>query len=255
MAGTLAGKTALVTGASRGIGRAIALRLARDGALVAVHYGTNRPAAEATVADIERAGGRAFAVGADLASLSEIAHLFKELDEELTRLTGAAEFDILVNNAGIGLVGAVDDTTEETFDRQFDINVKGLFFVTKNAVSRLRDGGRMINISSLVASRPYPDCAAYAATKGAVNNLTMAFSAQLAPRGITVNAVAPGLTATDFVSDYLKDENYVRMVKSTTVFGRLGQAEDIAGIVACLVSSDAGWVTGQTIYATGGQQF
>jgi len=253
--GRLAGKTALVTGASRGIGRAIALRLAREGALVAVHYGSNRTAAEATVADIEKAGGRAFAIGGDLRSLGEIGRLYEELDAELTRLKGTAEFDILVNNAGIGLVGTVDDTTEEMFDRQFDINVKGLFFVTKYAVPRLWDGGRVINISSLVASRAYPDCAAYAATKGAVNNLTMAFSAQLAPRGITVNTVAPGLTETDFVADYLKDENYVRTVRSSTVFGRLGQPNDIAGVVASLVSPDAGWVTGQIIYATGGQQF
>lgn len=255
MAGPLIGKTALVTGASRGIGRAIARRLAGDGALVAVHYGSNQAAAEATVAEIEHAGGVAFAVGADLTSLNQITDVFQKLDAELTRRTGAAGIDILVNNAGIGLVGTVDETSEEVFDRQFDINVKGLFFVTQQAVPRLREGGRVINISSLVALRAYPECAAYAASKGAINNLTMAFSAQLAARGITVNAVAPGLTETDFVTDYLKDEAYVRTVTATTVSGRIGQPNDIAGLVACLVSPDGGWVTGQIIYATGGQQF
>lgn len=254
MVGTLIGKTALVTGASRGIGRAIALRLAKEGALVAVHYGNNCAAAESAVAEITALGGQAFAIKADLSSLRDIYCLFNGLDAELTRRTGAVRFDILVNNAGIGLVGRVDDTTEEMFDRQFDINVKGLFFVTQQAASRLRDGGRVINISSLVALRAYPDCAAYAATKGAVNNLTMAFAGQFAARGITVNAVAPGMTATDFVAEYLKDETYLQMIRSATVHGRIGEPNDIAGIVACLVSPDAGWVTGQIVYATGGQQ-
>ncbi|MBE0597893.1 MAG: SDR family oxidoreductase, partial [Desulfuromonadales bacterium] len=199
-------------------------------------------------------GGEGFAVGADLGSLPEISRLFRECDAAFLQRTGKAELDILVNNAGIGLVGTVDQTTEEMFDRQFDINVKGLFFVTQNAAPRLRPGGRIVNLSSLVALRAYPDCAAYAATKGAVNSLTMAFASQFGNRGITVNAVAPGMTATDFVASYMGDENYVQLVKSTTALGRIGASEDIAGVVAALVSRDSGWVTGQTIYATGGMQ-
>lgn len=254
MSGTFTGKTALVTGASRGIGRAIALRLAQEGALIVVHYGNNDAAATATVEEINTNGGQAFSIRADLGSLNEITRLFRDLDIELAKRTGEATFDILVNNAGIGLAGTLEKTTEEIFDRQFDINVKGLFFVTQHSSARLRDGGRVINISSQVALRAYPDCIAYAATKGAINTLTLSLAAQLGARGITVNTIAPGMTATDFVTGYLNNANYVQMVKSNTVLGRIGQPTDIAGIAACLASPDAGWVTGQIIYATGGMQ-
>lgn len=254
MTGSRNVRTALVTGASRGIGRAIALRLAQEGVVVAVHYGRNETAAAATVAEIEAKGGRAFAVRADLGSMSEIARLFRDLNAEFTKRVGAAGIDILVNNAGIGIVGRLEETTEEIFDQQFDVNVKGLFFVTQHAAARLRDGGRVINITSQVALRAYPDCIAYGATKGAVNNLTLALAGELGARGITVNAVGPGMTATDFVTGYLNDPNYVQMVKANTALGRIGEATDIAGVVACLASPDAGWVTGQIIYATGGMQ-
>lgn len=254
MAGTLTGKTALVTGASRGIGRAIALRLAQDGALIAVHFVNNHAAATATVKEIEANGGQAFSIQAELGSLSEITRMFADLDNELVKRTGGATFDILVNNAGIGIAGRLEETTPEIFDRLFDVNVKGLFFVTQQASARLREGGRIINISSQVALRAYPDCIAYAATKAAVNHITVGLAGQLGSRGITVNAVAPGMTATDFVTGYLNDANYVQMVKAGTALGRIGQPTDIAGIVACLASNDAGWVTGQVIYATGGMQ-
>lgn len=254
MGGTLRGKTALVTGASRGIGRAIAIRLAREGALVAVHYGSNAAAASATVAEIVREGGDAFPLRGDVAVMGEIDRMFRELDGELFARSGDKVLDILINNAGIGLNASLETTSEEIFDRQFGVNVKGLFYVTQHASPRLRDGGRIINISSQVTRRAYPDCTAYTATKGAVNALTLALAGELGKRGITVNAVAPGMTVTDFITGYLNDAAFVEMVKANTTLGRIGEPADIAGMVVCLASPDAGWVTGQVIYATGGMQ-
>jgi NAD(P)-dependent dehydrogenase (short-subunit alcohol dehydrogenase family) len=248
---TLTGKTALVTGAGRGIGREIALRLAREGAFVVIHYGASRKGAADVLAQIEGSGGKGLTLGADLSKVSEIANLFDALDRELAQ-RGTQGLDILVNNAGIGVIGDVATTTEADFDRVFAINVKALLFVTQRAVARLRDGGRIINISSMVGHNAYPGAIAYAATKAAVDSMTLSMAAGLGSRRITVNAVAPGATDTDFIAFIMKNEAIVSGIKAQTALGEIGKASYIAGVVAFLASDDASWITGERIRASGG---
>lgn len=246
--GRLDGKVALVTGASRGIGRAIALRLAADGARVGVHYALARDAAEQVVADIDAKGGEGFLLSADLSSLSGVA----QLAAGLTAALGSQPFDILVNNAGIGASGTIADTDEATFDALFALDVKAPFFLTQHLLPHLSDGGRIINISSVVSIAAYPTTIAYAAAKAALNSMTVSLAAGLGPRGISVNAVAPGATATDFLGPMLDDPAIVGMLEGASAFGRLGRPQDIVGLVAFLAGPEAGWVTGQVIAASGG---
>lgn len=248
----LKGKVALVTGASRGIGRAIATRLAQEGALVAVHYGTSRAAAEEVVHDIEQNGGTAFTIGTQLGSLESIQTLYKTLDDLLKERTGDTHFDILVNNAGIGLVAPIEDTTEEAYEEVMKINVKIPFFLTQQALPRLRDEGRIINLSSAVTRISLPIIPAYSMTKGAINTLTLVLSNQLGSRGITINAIQPGFIATDMNAAMLQDPASQKYGADFSVFGRWGQPEDVADIAAFLASSDSRWVTGQLIDASGG---
>ncbi|MEA3540253.1 MAG: SDR family oxidoreductase [Pseudomonadota bacterium] len=248
---SLQGKAALVTGASRGIGRAIATRLAADGALVAVHYGQRRESAEETARMIEAAGGAAFVVGADVTRPDAIEALFSELTTELAA-RGHEAIDVLVNNVGIGGGGSIAAMTEADFDRLFATNVKGTFLVTQQALPHLRDGGRVINISSMVSLAAYPGSIAYAMTKAALNSFTLSLAADLARRGITVNAVAPGATATDFIAPLLADAKAAAFYAKAAALGRIGEPAEIAGVVAFLASSDGGWVTGQIIQASGG---
>ena len=249
---SLSGKIAVVTGGSRGIGRAIAVRLAKDGALVAVNYQKNAEAAAEMVQEIEAAGGEAFAVQGHVGSLAGIRQFFQALDAELTRRQGSNQFDILVNNAGIGRQGTVESTSEEIFDELMAVNVKGPFFVAQQAIARLRDGGRVINLSSALSRHPLADMAAYSMGKAAVNLLTVILAADLGKRGITVNCLAPGLTITEFTAHARRDVEMVRHVSAHTALGRLGEVKDIAGVAAWLASEDAGWVTGQYIEASGG---
>jgi len=176
-------KIAVVTGASRGIGRAIALRLAQGGSAVVVHYGTNREAADEVVGRIERNGGQSFAMQADMGSVADITRLCTTLKEELTRRFGEPRFDILVNNAGIATRLPLEETSEAQFERLFSVNVKGPFFMVQHALPLLRDNGRIINLSSVVTRLATPGIAAYAMTKGAINTLTLLLAAQLGPRG------------------------------------------------------------------------
>ncbi len=248
----LSGKAALVTGASRGIGRAIALRLAQEGALVAVHYGTNRDAAEEVAREIERSGGAAFTLGRELGSASSVAALYEALDQALNERTGSNRFDILVNNAGIGLAAPIEETSEEAFDEIMAINVKAPFFLIQQALPRLRNEGRIINLSSAVTRISMPGIPAYSMTKGAINTLTLALSNQLGPRGITINAIQPGFVATDMNAAMLQDDSSRKFGADYSIFGRWGEPSDIADIAAFLASPDSRWITGQCIDASGG---
>lgn len=245
-------KVALVTGGSRGIGQAIAENLARQGMLVAITYSTNSGAAQKAVEKIRFAGGKAFALQVNIGSVSEIHKMFQQLDAELQKLTGVREFDILVNNAGTQGWSTVAETDEKEFDRLFEINTKGTFFVTQQALTRLRDHGRIITISSGSSKRPAPQLSVYAMTKAALSAMTFVLAADLGARGIAVNEVAPGWTATDINAEARKSEELVRQVSETTAMGRLGTADDIAGVVGFLASGDSGWITGQYIEASGG---
>jgi NAD(P)-dependent dehydrogenase (short-subunit alcohol dehydrogenase family) len=246
--GVLAGRTALVTGASRGIGRGVAERLARDGARVAVHYGSNETAAKETVAAIEEAGGSAFAIGAELGLPGDAARLWEEFDRHADGL------DILVNNAGIGASRPFDQIDEAEYDRLFAVNVKAPHFLVQQGLTRLRDGGRIVNISSgLSRTALMPQVMTYAMTKGALDVLTRDLAKLLGPRGITVNSVAPGIVDTDINADWLRasDEAW-QGAAGFSALGRVGTPADIADAVAFLASDDGRWVTGHWLDATGG---
>ncbi|RJL33259.1 SDR family oxidoreductase [Bailinhaonella thermotolerans] len=252
--GELNGKVALVTGASRGIGRAIAVRLGRDGALVAVHYGTDEAAAKETVATIEEAGGRAFAVQAELGAADGVERLFEGLDAGLREHAGGDPgLDILVNNAGIGLPGTIEQVTPEGYDRVFAVNVRAPFFIVQAALPRLRDGGRVVNVTSGVSRIAFPEGIAYAMTKGALELLTLNLAKQLGPRGITVNSVAPGIIDTDVNADWLRGNAEAEAyAASRAALNRVGTPEEIADVVAFAVSPAGRFVTGTTLDATGG---
>ncbi|WP_319446106.1 MULTISPECIES: SDR family oxidoreductase [unclassified Mycobacterium] len=250
--GALSDKTALVTGASRGIGRGIAERLARDGALVGVHYGTNQAAAAQTVAAIENAGGTAFAVGAPLGGDGDAEGLWAAFDTAVTEFTDHPGVDIVVNNAGVAVYNSIGDVGEKDFDEVFAINTRAPFFIVKHGLPRLRDGGRIINISTSAATRiASPMTIAYSMTKGAINVMTHTLAQELGPRGITVNAIAPGVIETE-LTGWLADPTMREQAAAWSVFDRLGSPDDIADVVAFLASPDARWVTGQIVDASGG---
>lgn len=250
--GKLHHKVAVVTGGSRGIGRAIALRLGSEGATVAVHYASNHAGAEETVSEIQRSGGSGFTVGANLGSTEGIRSLFSTIDRELISRFGSANIDILVNNAGMGLAGAIEETEEEQFDTMMALNVKAPFFVIQEAQSRIRDGGRIIQLSSAVTRISLPLIPAYSMSKSAINGLTLSLANQLGPRGITINAIAPGFVATDMNAGMLQDPGSRQYGADFSIFGRWGEPEDIADIAAFLASPDSRWITGQVIDASGG---
>ncbi|WP_338554278.1 SDR family oxidoreductase [Paenibacillus sp. KS-LC4] len=250
--GQLTGKIALVTGASRGIGRGIALRLAQEGAIVAVHYGSKQLAAKQVVQQIEQNGGSALAIGADLRTLNGIHDLYALLDEELLQRTGDNRFDILVNNAGMGQILNIEETTEQSFDEVMSMNVKAPLFVTQQALPRLKDGGRIINISSFVTRVASPSVFTYSMSKGAIDTLTLALAKQLGSRYITVNAIQPGIINTEMNAGTLQDPHGQKMAAALSTFKRWGEPEDVADIAAFLASADSRWITGQLIDASGG---
>lgn len=246
--GALTGKTALVTGGSRGIGRATAERLARDGARVGVHYNASEDAAKQAVTAIEAAGGSAFAIRAGLGSPGDAEALWSAFD------THADGLDILVNNAGIADLGGIADTTPETFERLFAVNTRAPFFITQLGLGRLRDGGRIVNVStSYTLGKTDPQLTAYAMTKAAIDVLTVALAKELGPRKITVNAVNPGAIDTDLNAWWLRSNDEARAATAArSPLARIGMPDDVAGAVAFLVSDDAGWITGQLLDTTGG---
>nr|UYO79771.1 BalA9 [Streptomyces sp.] len=245
----LAGKTALVTGSSRGIGRATAERLAQDGAIVAVHYNTDADAAGKVVAGIAEAGGKAFSVKAELGVPGDVDALFEGLEAGLKE-HGATGLDILVNNAGVMGGVAPEEVTPEIFDRLVAVNAKAPFFIVQRALGLLQDGGRIINISSGLTHFANPQEVAYAMTKGAVEQLSLHFAKHLGGRGITVNSVAPGITNNG--TPVFDIPEVVEQMAALSAFNRVGETRDIADVVAFLASDDARWITGAFIDASGG---
>ncbi|MEU4654931.1 SDR family oxidoreductase [Streptomyces sp. NPDC023723] len=250
--GRLTNTTALVTGSSRGIGRAIARRLAEEGALVAVHYANGEEAARQTVESIEEDGGSAFAVRAELGAPGGVHDLFLGVEQALKERTGEAALDIVVNNAGVTTPAGLqpEDVTPEEFDRLFAVNSKAPFFVVQRALPLLRENSRIINISSGLTRFASPDQVAYAMTKGALEQISLHFARHLAPRGITVNSVAPGIT--DNGSPLFDVPEAVEQMAQLSAFKRVGQATDIADVVTFLASKEARWITGAFIDASGG---
>ena len=238
-------RVAIVTGASKGIGAAIARRLARDGVAVVVNYASNAVAAGEVVSDVEKNGGRAIAVQADVGEASAARQLF----DAATQAFGGV--DILVNNAAIMELSPIAEATDASFERQLSANVAGVFRGMREAAQRLRNGGRIISFSSTVVGLYQPTYGVYAATKAAVEAMTHVVAKELASRGITVNAVAPGPVGTDmFLTG--KSREQVAAIERMNPFGRLGTPDEIAGVVAFLAGADSAWVNGQVIRANGG---
>ncbi|NDW06702.1 SDR family oxidoreductase [Jiella pacifica] len=238
-------KVAIVTGASRGIGAAIARRLASDGLAVVVNYAQSRDAADILVREIEGSGGTALAVQADIGASDGMKTLFDTAEETFGGV------DVLVNNAGIMALSPIAEAGEADFARQVDVNLGGVFRGMREAANRLRDGGRIVSFSTSVVAMNLPTYGIYAATKAGVETLTRILAKELGPRAITVNAVAPGPVETELFLGG-KSDSQVAATIAMNPLKRLGQPEDIAGVVAFLAGPDAGWVNGQTIRANGG---
>ena len=250
---SLTGKTALVTGASRGIGRAIALALGRRGAHVAVHYNAASDAADEVADLIRAAGGQAWTLRADLSAPEAASDLARDLRQTLLERNGDGGLDILVNNAGVGLRALLADVTPQDFDHVLQVNLKSPFFLIQHCLPFLRDNGRIINISSMGTRAAYPEMSVYAPAKAGLEALSLLLAADLGARGITVNAVLPGATSTD-LNQRARDPEISQVIAKTIALGRVGQPEDIADIVAFLASHEGRWITGQSIDATGGQR-
>ncbi|MCM2400322.1 SDR family oxidoreductase [Rhizobium sp. S153] len=238
-------RTAIVTGSSKGIGAAIARRLAADGFAVVVNYASGAEAAAAVVKEIEGAGGRAVAVKADIAATDGMKALFDSAEQAFGGV------DVLVNNAGIMQLSPIADTTDEAFERQVAINLGGVFRGVREATQRLREGGRIVNFSSSVVGLYQPAYGVYAATKAAVEAITHILAKELGPKGITVNAVAPGPVETELFMKG-KSDDLLKAIIGMNPLKRLGQPEDIAGVVSFLAGPDGGWVNGQVVRANGG---
>lgn len=243
----LAGKVAVVTGASKGIGAGIAKALAQDGAAVVVNYASSKSGADAVVAAITSAGGRAIAVQGDVSRASEAQGVIEAAVREFGRL------DVLVNNSGIYEFAAIEEVTEEHYRRIFDVNVLGVLLATQAAAKQLGEGGSIVNISSAVTDVETPTTAVYTGTKGALNAISGVLANELAPRRIRVNVVSPGFVVTEgtHTAGIAGSEMEAGFVAQTPL-GRSGQPDDIAGVVAFLASDDARWVTGEVINASGG---
>jgi 3-oxoacyl-[acyl-carrier protein] reductase len=244
----LTGKVAVVTGASKGIGAAIAKRIAADGASVVVNYSTGREGAEQVAREIQKAGGKAISVGGSVAKESDIAGLFAETKKAFGKV------DILVNNAGVYNFMPLEQVGPEEFRRQFDTNVLGLLLATKAASPLFpAEGGSIINISSVVSSLAPAGGSIYSSTKAAVDTITKTLAKELAPRGIRVNAVNPGFVITEGTQTAgIVGSDFEKAAVAATPLGRAGRPEDIAPPVAFLASDDARWITGETIYVSGG---
>lgn len=238
----LAGKVALVTGAGRGIGQEIALRLAHDGASIIAHYAHSRAGADRTVAEIREMGGNAVAYQADIANRAEVISLFQMIDRDPGRI------DIVVNNSGVSTAGTLAEVTDEQIDTIMGINMLGPLYVASEAVKRLPEGGRIVNFSSSIAKYPVAGAGLYAAAKRAVESFTESWARELGARNITVNTVIPGATSPGMMDS---SPEYRAFFESASPFKRIGRAEEIAAVVAFLASPQASWISGAHILANG----
>jgi 3-oxoacyl-[acyl-carrier protein] reductase len=238
-------KVAIVTGASRGIGAAVARRLASDGFAVVVNYASSSREADALVAELQAAGGQAIAVKADVSRADDVRRMFETSEQQLGKV------DVLVNNAGVLKTVPLADTSDALFDQTVNINLRGTFNTLREAAARLNDGGRIVNFSSTTLALNMPGYGVYNATKAAVEAFTHVFAKELRGRNITVNAVAPGPVATSLFLDG-KTEEQIQTFAKMPPLQRLGQPEDIASVVSFLAGPDAGWVNGQVLRANGG---
>jgi 3-oxoacyl-[acyl-carrier protein] reductase len=248
MSQKLTGKVAIVTGASKGIGAAIALHLAVEGAAVVVNYASSKEGADRVVAAIVRKGGKAIAVQANVAKQADIQRLFAETKKAFGKL------DILVNNAGIYEFAPLENVTAEHFHKMFDLNVLGLLLASQEAIKHFGpDGGNIINISSVAATTAPPTTSVYSATKAAVDAVTKSLAKELGPRRIRVNSINPGMVETEGVHTAgIADSDFRKQTEAQTPLGRIGQPQDIAPAVVFLASSDSAWITGETLTISGG---
>jgi len=245
----LTGKVAIVTGASKGIGAAIAQAFAAAGAAVAVNYRSGKADAERVVGEIEKAGGRAAAIQGDVAKRADVARIFAETQQRLGRPS------ILVNNAGVYSFGPIEGVTEEDFHRQFDTNVLGAIFAIQEAVKAFdAAGGSIINVSTIASVNPVPNSTVYAASKSAIDAITRAAAGELAGRNIRVNAIAPGMVETEGFAAAGLSEDSAKAMGVGMPMGRIGRPDDIARVALFLASDQAGWVTGERISVSGGQR-
>lgn len=249
----LDGKVAVVTGAGRGVGRVVAERLAAEGAVVAVHYASSADAAHDVVAGIRTRGGRAFAVQAEFSAADGAEQLWSAFDKSAADYIGDTQVDILVNNAATSVQATLEETRFEDYERMFAVNVRAPFFLVQQGLTRLRNGSRVINVSSAVTRMAFPQVVAYGLTKGAMNTLTLTLAQELGGRGITVNAVAPGTLDTDVNANWLRgNPDAERSVSEQTALGRVGQPGDVADVITFLATDQARWITGQIIDVSGG---
>ena len=246
-------KIALVTGGSRGLGKDMALSLAKKGVDVVLTYHSNKQEAEKVAAEIQSLGQKAYVFQLDAGDIKSFDDFYQRVTERLKEETGNTNFDFLINNAGTALYAAFAETTEEQFDQTMNIHYKGVFFLTQKALPFINDGGRIINISSGLARFSFPGSSAYASMKGAVEVLTRYLAKELGSRGIAVNTVAPGAIETDFGGGRVRDDKDTNaQIAGMTSLGRVGLPDDIGGVVAFLCSEEAKWINGQRIEVSGG---
>ena len=250
---TTRNKIALVTGGSRGLGKNMAIALAKKGIDVVLTYNTNQQEAANVVAEVQSLGQKATALQLDAGNIKSFDAFFVEMTQYLKKQTGSTNFDFLINNAGTALYAPFTETTEEQFDTVFNLNYKGVYFLTQKALAFMNDGGRIINISSGLARFSFPNSSAYGSMKGAIDVLTRYLAKELGHRRIAANVVAPGAIETDFGGGRVRDNKELNnQLSGLTALGRVGLPDDIGGVVAFLCTEEARWINGQRIEAAGG---